>query len=74
MKAKRFRYEQRYDGEWFPVTWPMRLACCDCGLVHDFKLRRNTKTGAFQISAKRIPPATGGKRAALKRAKKGVFR
>lgn len=31
------RYVQRYDGEGFtvPVNEIYRLACCDCGLVHD---------------------------------------
>lgn len=34
MKA---RYTQRFDGEGFtvPVGEVFRLACCDCGLVHD---------------------------------------
>lgn len=31
------RYEQRKDGESFiiPTETVYRLACCDCGLVHD---------------------------------------
>lgn len=33
----RARYKQRVDGEGFevPVGEVYRLACCDCGLVHD---------------------------------------
>lgn len=32
------RYKQRVDGEGFtvPSNEIYRLACCDCGLVHDF--------------------------------------
>jgi hypothetical protein len=34
----RSRYKQRKDGEGFAVPngEVYRLACCDCGLVHDF--------------------------------------
>lgn len=37
MRAR--RYEQRKDGEAFevPHDTPHRIACCDCGLVHDFR-------------------------------------
>lgn len=36
----RARYTQRYDGEGFTVPSGViyRLACCDCGLVHDMVL------------------------------------
>ena len=32
------RYKQRTDGEGFtvPIGEVYRIACCDCGLVHDF--------------------------------------
>lgn len=32
------RYKQRIDGEGFlvPCAEVYRIACCDCGLVHDF--------------------------------------
>jgi hypothetical protein len=35
---KRAKYTQRHDGEGFEVPSGelYRLACCDCGLVHDF--------------------------------------
>jgi len=35
LKAK---YTQRFDGEDFdiPTKQIYRIACCDCGLVHDF--------------------------------------
>lgn len=34
----RVRYKQRRDGEGFTVPSSTRylIACCDCGLVHDF--------------------------------------
>lgn len=67
------RYIQRQDDEWFKVTWPHRISCCDCGLVHDFKVRRNRKTGQYEMSARRVPSATGGKRRSLKSKGKGVF-
>jgi len=38
------RYVQRYDEEGFvvPLDELYRLACCDCGLVHDMMLFGHT--------------------------------
>ncbi|MGR3292509.1 MAG: hypothetical protein ACUZ9M_00670 [Candidatus Scalindua sp.] len=30
-------YIQRHDGEWVDVTDGQLIACCDCGLVHDYE-------------------------------------
>ncbi len=30
-------YIQRFDNEWVDVTNGQLIACCDCGLVHDFE-------------------------------------
>lgn len=61
------RYRQREDGEGFvvPVERVFRLACCDCGLVHDVVFALEGKTLA--MAAKRNNRATAAKR---RRAKK----
>lgn len=33
--AKRRRYVRLEDGEWYDQPEYDRVACCDCGLVHD---------------------------------------
>lgn len=33
-------YTQIWDGEWNPAYREQRVACCDCGLVHDIYIRR----------------------------------
>jgi hypothetical protein len=34
------RYEQTYSDEWFVIPRSgMDIACCDCGLVHDVRVR-----------------------------------
>lgn len=41
-------YEQMEDGEWYELPqhpkYHIRLACCDCGLVHDVWTRISGKT------------------------------
>ena len=61
---KRTKYTQRKDGEgWEEESHRVfKLACCDCGLVHDVVIvagRKGTKIG---IAAKRNPRATGQRR------------
>jgi hypothetical protein len=60
------KYVQRKDGEGFTVRnrEVFKLACCDCGLVHNFSLyvpgkRRGTVIG---IAAERNERATAAKR------------
>lgn len=33
-------YEQLWDNEWFDYKPPVKIACCDCGLVHEVMVRR----------------------------------
>lgn len=53
-------YDQVWSGEWSRVTGPWDLACCDCGRVHIFRVKRrkgktyvqfvvdNRKTSAYR--------------------------
>lgn len=64
------RYVQRHDGEGFtvPSGHVYRLACCDCGLVHDIVLvsedgrpvglaaRRNNRATAQRRRVRLAPP------------------
>jgi hypothetical protein len=59
-------YPTRKDGEW--VHWSRRghlVACCDCGLVHLFR-PRVVRNGRVEVSAKRMPQNTGGRRSRKK--------
>lgn len=63
------RYVVRRDGEWFRIPRHGHdVACCDCGLVHRFKARLRGRS--IEINLTRMPRATGGHRAALKKSKK----
>ncbi len=59
MKA---RYRQRADGEGFvvPLNEVYRLACCDCGLVHDVVWVY--KKGELGMATRRNNRATAQKR------------
>ena len=37
--SKRVRFYSVKDGEWITPTREHKMACCDCGLVHDFTFR-----------------------------------
>lgn len=56
------KYKQRKDGEGFeiPIGAVYRLACCDCGLVHDVIFAY--EDGKLAMAAKRNNRATGQKR------------
>jgi len=61
------RYTQRIDGEPILVPWREqihRIACCDCGLVHDFEFE--VKGKYVVIRATRNNKATAQRRRALK--------
>lgn len=68
MKA---RYKQRVDGEGFevPLGEVYRIACCDCGLVHDvvwvyqkgelgMATRRNNRATAQKRRWRKAKPST----------------
>ena len=59
-------YEEPAENEWVqPIRKGYKLACCDCGLVHDVDFRAiKTKRGSFiQFRVRRNGKATGGMRA-----------
>ena len=65
----RSSYEQVHDGEWWLFhegrsNRRCKIACCDCGLVHQFKIR--LRNGRLEMQVNRLPQETGGRRTALK--------
>jgi len=62
-------YEQVED-EWEDCE-DHKLACCDCGLVHDVSFR--THEGKTQWRVERDSRATGQVRRHMKRKKEGIF-
>jgi hypothetical protein len=61
--SKKSDYETVIDGKWYALSPKFDLACCDCGLVHDVRVR--LKGSQLQLSLRRNGPATGGRRAQL---------
>ena len=57
------RYKQRLDGEGFTVKSGEihRIACCDCGLVHDFVFVSEDGK-PIGVAARRNPRATAQRR------------
>jgi hypothetical protein len=61
MKTRRRLYKHIEDGQWVrPQHEGFRLACCDCGLVHELNFR--VVDGAVEVQAIREPRATRGLR------------
>ena len=62
------RYKQRKDGEGFvvPLDQIYRLACCDCGLVHDVVLSYDQQTGELGMATRRNNRATAQRRRSIK--------
>jgi len=60
----RARYTQRHDGEGFevPLGEVYRLACCDCGLVHDVAFAY--EDGRLGMAVRRNNNATAARRRA----------
>ena len=58
-------YEVKESGEWFEVEQGHKVACCDCGLVHDFYFRR--RKGKLEMRAIRNNRSTGQVRRHMKR-------
>lgn len=60
------KYEEPEDGTWFAVhKRGHRIACCDCGLVHDYDFR--VVDGQIQARARRHKRATVAMRRGMKR-------
>lgn len=54
------RYTQAISGDWIQPKDGYRVACCDCGLVHNFNFR--IKNGKVQIQPIVNTRATAAKR------------
>lgn len=65
----RYRQEEAVNGRWSRWVQPVRrgykMACCDCGLVHDMDFR--IEAGRVQFRAARNNRATGQVRRYMKR-------
>jgi hypothetical protein len=75
--SSRSAYEQVHDGEWWLFrdgrsNRRCKIACCDCGLVHAFKIR--IRQGRIEMQVNRLPQETGGRRAAMKAERKETAR
>lgn len=59
---KYHKHEVNKDGytEWIPTAKLHRIACCDCGLVHDFQFKKVGKVIYFK--ARRNNQSTANKR------------
>jgi hypothetical protein len=66
-KPKNSAYETVVDGKWYAMPNKFDLACCDCGLVHNVKIR--LRGSEMQIRLDRNGPATGGRRAKVEHKK-----
>lgn len=59
------KYTQATDGEWInPIASGYRMACCDCGLVHDVEFAIMPVEDGFKVvyRASRNKRATAAKR------------
>lgn len=54
------RHRDEPDGRWFRVRRGDRLACCDCGLVHDVTIRRGP--AGYELRLTRNARATAAAR------------
>ena len=62
------KYVQRYDEEGFvvPLNKIYRLACCDCGLVHDVVWAYDKKTKELGMAVRINNRATAQRRRNIK--------
>jgi hypothetical protein len=60
------KYGQLVDGDTFELgkREPLKIACCSCGLVHQWKIR-TTKTG-YKVTVRQDKRATGQTRRRMK--------
>ena len=64
---RKSEYEDVTPGEWVPIPWRgLKLACCDCGLVHTISFRKKDP-GSLQFKVYRDNRATAGVRRGRKR-------
>lgn len=61
LEVTRYRRRQDYDGWEVPSGEIYRIACCDCGLVHDFVFVSHDRK-PIGISARRNNRATAQRR------------
>lgn len=66
------KYIRPKAGEWYRIGRRYAASCCDCGLVHIFEIRK--RKGRYEQRGWRSEAQTAGKRSALKRARRGVFK
>jgi hypothetical protein len=60
------KYEKPKANQWIqPIRKGYKIACCDCGLVHDIDFR--IVRGRIQFRARRNEKSTGQKRRYLKK-------
>ena len=52
------KYDRPKEGEWWAAGALFRLACCDCGLVHDFEMRV-LSDGEVELRGSRNERSTG---------------
>jgi hypothetical protein len=50
-------YEQVYNDEWFDLRKTPHISCCDCGLVHEIKVR--VRKGKVEVQLNRDNRRTG---------------
>ncbi len=65
-----------FDGEWVDVTVGRKLACCDCGLVHDVEFQIIVATNGQEHILRRVigdRVATANNRRSMKARKEGIF-
>ncbi len=65
------KYEQIYYNDYRDVTDGINLRCCDCGLVH--KVDYEVLNGRILRRIHGSPRSTASSRAAMKRAKEGIW-
>lgn len=63
----RSRYQQIWDGEWYPLPKSWDLACCDCNLVHGITIRVRDGKAMYQMVVNKRATA------ALRRHRKKVW-
>lgn len=65
-----------FDGEWVDVSVGRKLACCDCGLVHEIEFQLVTATNGTESILRRVTAdrvATANNRRSMRAQKKGIF-
>lgn len=61
------KYKTMRSGEWFPIDQGHKIACCTCGLTHNFYYRK--RKGQTELRAVCNNRSTGQIRRHMKRGK-----